>query len=43
VLGREVLIGQTVLGKTDLLVDCKRRRLVPGHPEGVVLNVLNVR
>jgi clan AA aspartic protease len=39
VLGQEVLIGQTVLEKTDLLVDCKRRRLVPGHPGGVVLNI----
>ncbi len=39
VLGHGVLIGQTVLEKTDLMVDCKRRRLVPGHPEGVVLNV----
>ncbi len=39
VLGQEVLIGQTVLEKTDLLVDCKRKRLVPGHPGGVVLNI----
>jgi hypothetical protein len=29
VLGDEVLIGQTVLEKLDLLVDRERRRLVP--------------
>ena len=29
VLGDEVLIGQTVLQKLDLLVDCEGRRLVP--------------
>lgn len=29
VLGDEVLIGQTVLEKLDLLVDCDGRRLVP--------------
>ena len=31
VLGIEVLIGQTVLEKLDLLADCNARRLVP-HP-----------
>ena len=31
VLGTEVLIGQTVLEKLDLLADCVGRRLVP-HP-----------
>ena len=36
VLGDEVLIGQTVLEKMDLLVDCQRRKLVPAHPEGPV-------
>ena len=36
VLGNEVLIGQTVLEKMDLLVDCARQRLVPAHPEGPV-------
>lgn len=36
VLGDEVLIGQTVLEKMDLLVDCARQRLVPAHPEGPV-------
>ena len=34
VLGDEVLIGQTLLEKMDLL--CARQRLVPAHPEGVV-------
>jgi predicted aspartyl protease len=28
-LGDQVLIGQTVLGKLDLLVDCDGRRLIP--------------
>jgi clan AA aspartic protease len=36
VLGDEVLIGQTVLEKMDLLVGCTRRRLVPAHPEGLI-------
>src|SRR5436190_1151668 len=35
-LGDEVLIGQTLLEKMDLLVDCTRQRLVPAHPEGLV-------
>jgi clan AA aspartic protease len=35
VLGDEVLIGQTVLEKLDLFVDCQGRRLVPNprHPD----------
>jgi len=35
VLGDEVLIGQTVLEKLDLLVDGQGRRLVPNpaHPD----------
>lgn len=35
-LGDEVLIGQTVLEKLDLLADCKNQRLVPNpaHPDG---------
>lgn len=35
ILGDEVMIGQTVLEKLDLLVDCARRRLVPNpaHPD----------
>ncbi len=38
VLGDEVLIGQTVLEKLDLLVDCANQRLVPNpkHPNGPV-------
>ena len=36
VLGDEVLMGQTVLEKMDLLVDCTRQRLVPAHPEGPI-------
>lgn len=32
VLGDEVLIGQTILEKMDLLADCARQRLVPNHP-----------
>ncbi|MBL8187914.1 MAG: aspartyl protease family protein [Acidobacteria bacterium] len=38
-LGEEVLIGQTVLEKTDFLVDCKNKRLVPAHAEGEILHV----
>jgi clan AA aspartic protease len=34
ILGDEVLIGQTLLEKMDLLVDCTRQQLVPIHPEG---------
>ena len=35
VLGDEVLIGQTILEKTDLLVDCARNRVIPNpaHPD----------
>lgn len=36
ILGDEVLIGQTLLEKMDLLVDCTRQCLVPAHPEGPV-------
>ena len=41
VLGDEVLIGQTILEKTDLLVDCANARLVPNpdHPNGPVMRV----
>lgn len=34
VLGNEVLIGQTVLEKLDLLVDCANQTLVGRHPDG---------
>jgi clan AA aspartic protease len=35
VLGDEVIIGQTVLEKLDLLVDCVRQRVIPNpaHPD----------
>lgn len=41
VLGDEVLIGQTVLEKLDLLADCAGQRVVPNpaHPNQPVLNV----
>lgn len=41
VLGDEVLIGQTVLEKLDLFVDCQRQRLVPNpaHPDRPVTKV----
>jgi clan AA aspartic protease len=41
VLGDEVLIGQTVLEKMDLLADCANRRLIPNpaHPDGPVSKV----
>ena len=41
VLGNEVIIGQTILEKTDLYVDCRERRLLPNpaHPDQPVLKV----
>jgi clan AA aspartic protease len=41
ILGDEVLIGQTVLEKMDLLADCANRRLIPNpaHPDGPVSKV----
>ena len=35
VMGNEVLIGQTVLETTDLLVDCTNRKVIPNpaHPD----------
>lgn len=41
VLGDEILIGQTVLEKTDLLVDCYRQQLIPNpaHPNQPVMKV----
>jgi clan AA aspartic protease len=41
VLGDEVLIGQTVLEKLDLLADCANRRVIPNpaHPDGPVTKV----
>lgn len=41
VLGDEVLIGQTVLEKLDMLVDCANRRVIPNpaHPDQPVLKI----
>ncbi|MEM6331110.1 MAG: aspartyl protease family protein [Planctomycetota bacterium] len=41
VIGNEVLIGQTVLEKLDLLVDCSNQRVIgnPEHPDGPVLKM----
>jgi len=41
ILGDEVLIGQTILEKLDLLAVCAGQRLVPNpeHPDQPVLNV----
>ena len=41
VLGDEVIIGQTVLEKLDLFVDCINQRLVPNpaHPDQPVSKV----
>jgi clan AA aspartic protease len=41
VLGDEVLIGQTVLEKLDLLADCANHRLIPNpdHPDQPVTKV----
>jgi clan AA aspartic protease len=36
IMGDEVLIGQVVLEKTDLLVDCAKQTVVPRHPEGQI-------
>jgi hypothetical protein len=41
ILGDEVLLGQTILEKMDLKVDCAHRRLVPNpaHPDVAVSKV----
>ena len=41
VLGDEVIVGQTILEKTDLYVDCRQKRLLPNpaHPDPSVLQV----
>ena len=41
VLGDEVLVGQTVLEKLDLLLDCRNQRVVPNpaHPDQPVTKV----
>jgi len=40
-LGDEVLIGQTVLEKLDVLVDCVNQRLItnPAHPDQPVSKI----
>jgi clan AA aspartic protease len=41
VLGSEVLIGQTVLEASDLLVDCNRQKVIPNpdHPNSAVIRI----
>jgi clan AA aspartic protease len=39
VMGDEILIGQTTLEATDLLVDCKNQRVIGKHPEGPVFRL----
>ena len=41
ILGDEVIIGQTILKKTELYVDCRQQRLLPNpaHPDQAVLQV----
>ena len=41
VLGSEVLIGQTALEATDLLVDCNRQQVIPNpaHPNSAVIRI----
>jgi clan AA aspartic protease len=41
VLGDEILIGQTVLEKTDLHVDCRAQRIFPNpdHPNQPVMKI----
>lgn len=41
IVGDTVLVGQTALELTDLLVDCTNRRVItnPAHPDGPVLRL----
>ncbi len=41
IMGDSVVIGQTVLESTDLLVDCVNRKVIPNpaHPEGPALRL----
>lgn len=41
ILGDEVLLGQTALEATDLLVDCNRRSVIPNpdHPNAPVIRI----
>lgn len=45
VLGTEVLIGQTVLERLDLHVDCANNRLIPNpaHPDQPVLKIKQLK
>ncbi|HEX8846897.1 MAG TPA: hypothetical protein VF791_19805 [Pyrinomonadaceae bacterium] len=45
VLGDEVLIGQTVLEKMDLMVDCVNQRVMknPAHPDQPVSKIKRVK
>ena len=44
VVGSGILIGQVVLEKLDLLVDCRQQKLIPNpaHPEYPVTYILSV-
>jgi clan AA aspartic protease len=39
IMGDEVLIGQTTLEATDLLVDCKNQQVIGKHAEGPVFRL----
>ena len=39
VMGKEILIGQTTLEATDLLVDCKDQTVIGKHAEGPVFRL----
>ena len=41
VLGGEVLLGQTAIESTDLLVDCNRQRVItnPDHPNSAIIRI----
>lgn len=39
ILGDQVLIGQTTLQATDLLVDCTNHKVIPRHAEGHIVRV----
>jgi hypothetical protein len=39
VMGSEILIGQTTLEATDLLVDCKEQPVIGKHSEGPIFRL----
>ena len=39
VMGKEILIGQTTLEATDLLVDCKDQKVIGKHAEGPIFRL----